>query len=55
MANLKSKEKAPEPKEEAKVRIASHEMFMYHKTEEAKIFKQGEVIPDGWTDAPGGK
>ncbi len=43
---------APEAEEASESTIATHDMWMYHKTSPAKIFKQGEEIPDGWEDDP---
>ncbi len=35
---------------EAKGTVATHACWRYHKTEEPKMFKQNESIPDGWSD-----
>ena len=40
-------EAAPKP-----VNIAPFDTCRYHRTEEPRIFKQGEVIPEGWEDTP---
>ena len=48
----KEEEKEPEQEEAPNVRVASHDMFLYHKTEPARIFKRDEVIPEGWQDHP---
>ena len=49
----KKEEKEEEPEETPQVRTASHDMFLYHKKEPARIFKKDELIPEGWNDCPG--
>lgn len=32
--------------------VAPYDTCRYHRTEEPRIFRTGEVIPEGWEDTP---
>jgi hypothetical protein len=32
--------------------VAPYDTCRYHRTEEPRIFKTGEIIPEGWEDTP---
>ena len=39
----------PQPSES---RIATFDTCLYHKDEAPRMFRKGEMVPDGWEDSP---
>lgn len=49
MARPKNEDRE-EKQEEKKENISLSNQWLYHETEQPKIFKKGEVVPKGWNE-----
>lgn len=49
---LEKQETSAEIEKKPPVLIAPYDTCRYHRTLEPKIFKTGEIIPEGWEDTP---